>query len=289
MSLFSILPVDLLRFIFQYLTIKELTYFDNLILNSFDRFIFLNCLNNLELKDINEKKSKDILEVEWIQKKKLKVSYINLVWDWNVSRFLNFILYIQNSILSLSILWSEQLEDKHLIELNKCYLLTKINLEGDNLITDQGIIYLLHNKRNITQLNLSYCDLITSKSIELISSTCYHLKVFIIEHASFITDNEVKLLIERCPFLEVLNLSMTNISDFTIYSILTNCSNIYSLTIRDCPLISIEAKIYLYKTLTYKNIYSDNEEFQFTAVSDISNTLSDGNFFHQYTFYFLFF
>ena len=48
--------------------------------------------------------------------------------------------------------------------------------------------------------------------------------------------------------------------------------------------MSIFGKIYLFKNVTLKHLFSDDNELQFNAVEDLHNILTDGNFYFHFIF-----
>lgn len=134
---------------------------------------------------------------------------------------------------------------KKLTDLSICTIAQKLpkiqNLKLCNCIqiTDQSIIELTKYCRFINELDISFCDFISGDSIKQIPVGFPNLKVLKMEELSKVDDNSL-LSLSGCSNLNALFIGYCNISDSVLFSIADSCSEIHTLDISRCTLLTLD-------------------------------------------------
>ena len=140
---------------------------------------------------------------------------------------------------------------------NYCPHLKEIHLY--NSITDQDIIVLTSQCKELNFINLSYCVGITDESMIAIAQNCVELYWISLTGCTNITDRGINALADGCPDLEVVYLSECNkITDDGFIALSERCLGISIIAINHNLNISEEAIITFSENvcgLTYIGLY----------------------------------
>jgi F-box and leucine-rich repeat protein GRR1 len=96
----------------------------------------------------------------------------------------------------------------------------------------------------LEELNLSSCVRVTDKSMVLIAKNCPKLRKLNLNRCDLISSVSVSAIAEYCNELLVVNLSRpllqqkTNISDESIFELVTKSKNLMELRLRNCELVT---------------------------------------------------
>jgi len=149
--------------------------------------------------------------------------------------------YVSTCLKSLTLSDCEKIGNKSLNLIGKyCSNLQALNLFGCELITDDGIENLARNLSTcLTSLNLSRCKNIGNDALKSIAKFCSNLQSLDLGGCKLITDDGIEHLTRNLSTcLASLNLGCTNVGNNSVKSIGKYCSNLQSLELDGCKLIT---------------------------------------------------
>lgn len=285
LNLFSYLPVDILRFIFQFFNLNELLLLDLTILNHFSRSIYYLCLNGLELFSYhfnninsynNNENNNKLNSFLFLSKKKNNQQNFHLFLLWLIKRkilirtisfniYLNdILLLIKNNFKYIHIINLEntQVDNKIFSYINKCMILNYLNLENCYFINEVGLdIFLSNSLYNLQYINLSGLP---------------------------VTDKMITKLIKGYPNLQHIILSRTNITNNSIQLLLEHYPNLQTLIVDDCEDIPFDGILSIFRAITLRQLFSSNVNEQLLGTKSLRHTLVTCKYI-LYLFYFYFY
>jgi hypothetical protein len=279
--LFAAFPIDVVRVILQYLTMKELGRFDSALLNADCRSVFLQSMNGLGIVDINQRSTKQ-QEIPWLLSRKISLTNLSLaaVSGFNFEMYLHhqreceeLILQNKNSLQSIAV--HNGLSVRFFSVLNSCQNLTSISVEGCQVVNDEIIASLLEGKQ-IRSLSLSSCVGLSSHAVQLIAVMCPKIEHLTLKSLRFVTDAGVAAIIKGCPNLQTLDLSGTPITDVSIPLLLRAYPNIEAISVEDCHSLSSAGKLSLMTTVIRRQLYDRDPTMHLKGVQTIRLFLSVG-------------
>jgi bacterioferritin-associated ferredoxin len=99
-----------------------------------------------------------------------------------------------------------------------------------DFVTDTAVVGLLHS--SVTRINLGGCHLVTDETIHAIARNCKSLKSINVSTCHKVTDGGLVDLAKRCRHLKSIDVALCrNLKDETIRAIARNCRSLESLDV----------------------------------------------------------
>ena len=117
----------------------------------------------------------------------------------------------------LNLMGCKQITDLGIKHLARLSSLQELNLWGGGEWTEQGAIELIKSCRKLQSLELRFCTRVTDATIEAVAKYCENIERLGLAYCTALTDTSLDVLLESCPKLLWLN-------------------------VRDCPMVSVEAR-----------------------------------------------
>jgi hypothetical protein len=299
--LFS-LPIDLLRVVFDYLSLKELVNLDRSILSHSLRPLFTEALTGYEILSL-DKLSCNCLFLEWVTSRRFLVTCANLS-EYSSSIARAFFAANRSSLRVIKFFGScgELLDDSVFTYLKECPRLNTISFDTCGRITDDGVQCLLteapttetmeettssNSKEflsSLKTLEFSDCFSLTNKIATFVAQTCPKLHHLNLSGIDRLADPDVDAIIEGCPLLLSLDLSKTSITDAAVRQILEAYPNLQTLTLYNCNGVSLATKAEVLRRISLREIQTDSRQLQLFGANSLRKALSDGELTLSYLF-----
>jgi hypothetical protein len=283
--LLTALPIDVMRTMLQYLTLRDLGCFDCSLLDRDCRTHYLQAINGLECHNIAQRSITNPLEIPWLTSRQLSIVSLHIssidlhhISLSGVTRFeedcCQLISQNQSSLAKITL---QQIEfNQHFFHIfRSCSKLRFINVEGCP-ITDETMQCLLEGGKEICSLNLSSCQLLTSASIDLIALMCPKIQYLILRSLSCVTDPQIAAIIRGCPNILSLDISETMITDRSIPLLLKAYPNIHSLLVQDCRLLSTAVSFSLVSKIIRQQLLSNDPAMHLEGAHATRQFLTQG-------------
>jgi hypothetical protein len=274
-DLFTFLPLDLLRTILNYLTMKEIGIFDNAILNDQSRSIFFQALHGFALGLRN--KLNNPSEIKWLLSRRVSLTELGIQPCDQIDFQENCVALISQNRGTLRTIEfpNSYFRNDFFSVIILCPKLTSINFEGSSYLTPDAIATLVESQCQLTSLNLSRCQ-VTSEAINLISQRFPKLETLMLNNLRFVSETEVASFIQGCPQLRAIGLSGTSITDQSITAILEAYPNIELLLLENCHRVSLTGQFAVMRIVIPRHLMSSDPSKQLLGTQSLRRVLSDG-------------
>lgn len=247
MSLIAIVMFhDLFIEILSYFDLCDLSMLDIAINSKYLRLIILNAFKYLRLtgSEFCDFKCYKHYTLEWMLKREfhfINISYLPLQ-DENFNK----IIISSRSCLKLVKLGTNHcITNNSLINLVKeCKLLTRLEIIGNNFISDDFIYAISEHCKCLTYLDLAGVWKITNKSmVTLLESQAVPLEVLMLWSNFLISDKLFTSIDSQVRSLNLKQITLNDLPDIsnkTLFSIVNICIRLESISLISLPLINID-------------------------------------------------
>jgi hypothetical protein len=274
LSLFS-LPIDLLQFIFTFLSVKELCYLDSAILNCTDRPHLLATLARSHvwfggIDTFMESKTK------WFLCRRVHVTDLYL----HKVPCPNGLISFNSNYLQQIACYRIVFNDAEFFALTQCSRLKKIDLDECSFPVTSEISLIFQNFTNLEELRLQRVPF-TRSAVEAIARYCQSLKYLEISYLDNVGDDELRCLVYGCPYLRTLKLCGLDITDESTRMLFHHGSQIRSVGINDCTGVRSESVLSLLREFNIPQIFNhDIENLQISALEGFTFSIPFSRYSH---------
>jgi predicted DNA-binding protein with PD1-like motif len=301
------LPTDLLRFVFDYLNLKELGQLDRSTLSHSLRPLLTEALTGYEILSLGKVYCNQFL-LEWLTSRRILVTSITLSRD-SSSVAQAFFASNRSSLHSFKFFGScnVSLDDSAFFYLRQCPHVKSISFVSCVDLTDERLQTLLGleslskatsasvgatQETKISATTTSTCQYeffsslktfeivsclgLTNKTAILIAHACPNLQHLNVSGLRLVANPEVEVIIQRCPHLLTLDLSHSIIGDVSVHLILESYPNLQTLGLQHCDHVSLIAKFQALRRVSLRAIQTDVRQVQLRGTTSFRNALSCG-------------
>lgn len=258
------LPVELIRLIFEYLTTNELCKVDNSIQNHEIRSKYLDAIKGLVLQDIFDDYPTGLHE--WLI---LRHVYVDQLIFLTINiHCIKFLHYSQQVLRSLDFSYCDGVDDKVIIGIGSCPVLTRVLLSGCQFLTDLGMIPFITQNPQIEILDINEVPLLTERSISALTIYCRNFYQIDVSHDSWFTD--------ECLFLLIHSFEERTISLSRIHSITSQFESLM-INFVNC---NVSHKMYHFflETVVLPKLLSSNPKYVTYSLQCLTHAIHDVSF-----------
>jgi hypothetical protein len=266
------LPIDVLRFIFRFLSSKEIATLDNAMTNRNDREVFLLALSGTESRIIfSSNKEKSESEVLWCLSR--GVVFHNLWIDHDHPPYLSqLILRNAQRITHLHLISLDQMSSQLTAAICKCTNLKSFLLMGCQIVDSEMNLCFRHwTKPN--DIGLYSAPSLTAASIQSLVQYCPGLKSLTLDGVPCVSDNELREILEGLPHLRSLSLTDVNITDRSM-TLIAQTNAIKEIVQWDhCPRVTWDGKLSYLRQLHLSQLFSNNQKLQLLGLEGFAKVI----------------
>jgi hypothetical protein len=269
------LPIDVLRFIFRFLSSKEIATLDNAMTNRNDREVFLLALsgsrNIVTLTSANTAKSES--EVRWCLSRGIIFRFLKIEHDH--PPYLSQLILRNAQIIANVELCLRQVSSQLTAAICQCSNLKSLLFMRCQIVDSEMNLCF----RELTKLNdigFYSAPRLTAASIRSLVQHCPGLKRLTFSDVPCVSDNELREILEGLPHLRSLSLTNVNITDRSITLIAqTNAINENYEIVQwdDCPRVTWDGKLSYLRQLHLSQLFSNNQKIQLLGLKGFAKVI----------------
>jgi uncharacterized protein YjbI with pentapeptide repeats len=262
------LPIDVLRFIFRFLSCKEIATLDNAMTNRNDREVFLLALGGTESQlRFSSNKEKFESEVRWCLSRGVVLTDLWIRHD-SSSYFSRLILRNPQRVQKVSVVDLPQIDSQLTSAISQCSNLTDLELVRCDL-SDSDLNICLSHLTKVRVLGIHYSSRLTSSFVQSIRH-CPKLERLDLSYLPCVSDDELRDLLQ----VELINLNLNkirlshvSITDRSMTLIAqANSTGRVRIHFLWLPRVTWDGKLSYLRQMYLPQLYSDNEEQQVSGI-----------------------
>jgi hypothetical protein len=268
------LPIDVLRFIFRFLSSKEIATLDNAMTNRNDREVFLLALSGTESRMIfSSNKEKSESEVRWCLSR--GVVFHNLWIHHDHPPYLSQLILRNAQRITDLDLCLDQMSSQLTSAICQCSNLKSLLFMGCQIVDSEMNICF----RELTKLNdiaIYSAPRLTAASIRSLVQHCQGLERLTFNDVPCVSDNELREILEGLPHLRSLFLTNVNITDrsMTLIAQTNAIDENYEIVQWDnCPRVTWDGKLSYLRQLHLSQLFSHNQKLQLSGLKGFAKVI----------------
>jgi hypothetical protein len=274
-SLLDYLPIDLLRVILQYLTMKEIGTFDLSMTNSSLRPSYLIAMAGMDLAEVSFAPRLSSNHLNWLILREISASSLQLQNLKNQE--LKLISNCRQTLKVLSIC-SYYLIDFELSQIEPCPSLTSLSMARCHRLTDDGLRNILQKVPKIQTLDLSGTFGLTPECILFLVTNCSSIQHLDVSYNLWFDNASLDLLSRGTLDLKSINFLGTSASQ-SLSPFLDAYPNIRSIKLSG--FLSIENRLLVLRRVSHRSLMSSDPELQHLGLKSFDESfefysVSDG-------------
>jgi hypothetical protein len=277
--LFQNLPLDLLRFIFQYLTMDDIVAYDNSAINHHLRDLYLSAMKSFQISNLNTYfLTKDL--VNWILLREVSVKDVT-------------IQSLDNSLLPFKLL-SKHRSSIEKINLSPCAWLTidefnrlgefprlaRFEILSDALTTEAVQNFLLLHP-NIKDLKLSATMRVSEEIIITLINHCPHVEHLDLAYSGCVTNESMTLLMNSQLKLKSLITKGCDLDNQIIFDFVSFFPSLQLLSF-DTRQYPFATSLFVFTQITLPSLWNNDPQVQLQGVKGLLQFVSDRQFYHTF-------